>query len=51
MKKQLNIRVSETINEYIEYLAEKYGSKTKAVEVAVALLYTQFVNSNEPKEK
>jgi len=43
-KKQLNIRISETTAEWIEFLAVKYGSKTQVIEVAVALLYTQFVN-------
>jgi len=51
MKKQLNIRVSDTISHYIDFLAEKYGSKVQVIEVAVALLYTQFVNQEEPKDK
>jgi len=51
MKKQLNIRVSETTAEWIDFLAEQYGSKTQVIEVAVALLYTQFVNELTPGDE
>jgi len=50
MKNQINVRVSPTIREYIEFLAEKYGSITQVIEVAVALLYTQFINTESPDD-
>ena len=50
MKKQLNVRVSEVTEERIEFLAVKYGTKTAVVEVAITLLYTQFVNTESPRE-
>jgi len=51
MKKQLNVRISETTAEWIEFLMDKYGSKTQVIEVAVALLYTQFVNELTPEDE
>ena len=51
VKKQLNIRVSDTTEEWINFLTERYGSKTQVIEVAVALLYTQFVNTESPSER
>ena len=49
-KTQINIRVSETIGEYIEFLTEPYGSKTKVIEVAVSLLYVQWINKHSTDE-
>ena len=49
-KEQMNIRVSPAIREYIEFLVGKYGSITAVIEVAVALLYTKFVNETAPRE-
>lgn len=51
MKTQLNIRVSKVTKERIKFLTEKYGTKTAVVEVAITLLYTQFVNNESPTEK
>lgn len=50
MKKQFNVRVSEVTQERIDFLTEKYGTKTAVIEVAVTLLYTQFVNTESPKD-
>jgi len=50
-KSQLNVRISETTAEWIEFLTDKYGSKTQVIEVAVALLYTQFINQESPVDQ
>lgn len=51
MKKQINVRVSEETQNRLKFLTEKYGTTTAVIEVAVTLLYTQFVNTESPKDK
>jgi len=51
MKTQINVRVSPITHDRLEFLTEKYGTKTAVVEVAITLLYTQFVNTESPKDK
>lgn len=50
-KKQINVRVSPAIEDMIRFLTEKYGSITNVIEVAVSLLYTQYINSNSPVDR
>ena len=45
-KKQINVRVSPAIKEYIDFLVEQYGTITKVIEVAVSLLYVDSINKN-----
>lgn len=51
MKKQINVRVSEETRNRLKFLTEKYGTTTAVIEVAITLLYTQFVNTESPKDK
>ena len=39
MKQQVNIRLSDATVEKLNFLAEKYGTATTAVEVAIGKLY------------
>ena len=50
-KRQINIRLSQHTIDMINFLAEKYGNKTAVIDVAVGLLYSQFVNGNTPDNK
>ena len=48
MKKQINVRLSEPTVEKLKFLVEQYGTQTMVLEVAIALLYSQFENQNAP---
>lgn len=50
MKKQINVRLSEPGQEKLKYLVDQYGTQTIVLEVAISLLYTQFVYQ-DPKDQ